>query len=93
VTFPIEIAEVLGLSDKLGDEIETGLAGGMKARGRSVTIPFLTVAGKTARNIDGIILPSPEPGTDGLLGMSFLKNFLIDIDTERNPQVILKLKH
>jgi clan AA aspartic protease (TIGR02281 family) len=92
VSLPMEIAEVLGLSDKLGDEIETGLADGNKAKGRSVIIPSVTVAGTTVRNVAGIIMPSPAPGTDGLLGMSFLKNFLIEIDTERNPQVILKYK-
>jgi clan AA aspartic protease (TIGR02281 family) len=93
VSLPMEMAEVLGLSDKLGDEIETGLADGNKAKGRSVIIPSVTVAGKTVRNVAGIIMPSPSPGTDGLLGMSFHNIFLIEIDTERNPQVILKDKH
>jgi len=92
VSLSPEIADVLGLSEKLGDEIETLVAGGMTVKGRSVDIPWITVAGQTAKNIQGIILSSSKPGIDGLLGRSFLKRFILDIDDEREPKVILRAR-
>jgi predicted aspartyl protease len=86
------MADVLGLSEKLGDEIETLVAGGMTVKGRSVDIPWITVAGQTAKNIQGIILSSSKPGIDGLLGRSFLKRFILDIDDEREPKVLLRAR-
>jgi len=92
VSLSPEMADVLGLSEKLGDEIETLVAGGMTVKGRSVDIPWITVAGQTAKNIQGIILSSSKPGIDGLLGRSFLKRFILDIDDEREPKVILRTR-
>lgn len=92
VSLSPEMADVLGLSEKLGDEIETLVAGGMTVKGRSVDISWITVAGQTAKNIQGIILSSSKPGIDGLLGRSFLKRFIIDIDDEREPKVILRAR-
>jgi clan AA aspartic protease (TIGR02281 family) len=92
VSLSPEMADVLGLSEKLGDEIETLVAGGMTVKGRSVDISWITVAGKTAQNIQGIILSSSKPGIDGLLGRSFLKRFILDIDDEREPKVILRTR-
>ncbi len=92
VSLSPEMADVLGLSKKLGDEIETLVAGGMTVKGRSVDISWITVAGQTAKNIQGIILSSSKPGIDGLLGRSFLKRFILDIDDEREPKVILRAR-
>lgn len=92
VSLSPEMADVLGLSEILGDEIETLVAGGMTVKGRSVDIPWITVVGKTAQNIQGIILSSSKPGIDGLLGRSFLKRFILDIDDEREQKVILRAR-
>jgi clan AA aspartic protease (TIGR02281 family) len=92
VSLSPEMADVLGLSEKLGDEIETLVAGGMTVKGRSVDIPWIIVAGQTAKNIQGIILSSSKPGIDGLLGRSFLKRFILDIDDEREPKVLLRAR-
>jgi clan AA aspartic protease (TIGR02281 family) len=92
VSLSPEMADVLGLSKKLGEEIEILVAGGMTVKGRSVDIPWITVVGKTAKNIQGIILSSSKPGIDGLLGRSFLKRFILDIDDEREPKVILRAR-
>ena len=93
VSLSPEMADILGLSKKLGDEIETLVAGGMTVKGRSVDISWITVAGQTAKNIQGIILSSSKPGIDGLLGRSFLKRFILDIDDEREPKVILRARY
>lgn len=49
-----------------------------------VTIPEVKVIGKSVRNVEGIVkdLP-PESHVDGLLGLSFLRNFKLTIDFKK----------
>ena len=49
-----------------------------------VIIPEISVLGKVARNVKGIVkdLP-PESHVDGLLGLSFLKHFKLSIDFQK----------
>lgn len=48
------------------------------------TIPKMSVMGKTAKNVACLVhdLP-PQTTVDGLLGLSFLKNFKLTIDFQR----------
>ncbi len=49
-----------------------------------VTIPEISVLGKSAKNIKAIVkdLP-PESHVDGLLGLSFLRNFKLTLDFQK----------
>jgi len=90
VTVTPELVRILGIADQAGQEIETSLAGGITAKGHQIIIPVLTVSGQAAQNVRAIILPSGTVGTDGLLGRSFLKQFIVHIDDERQPKLVLE---
>lgn len=38
------------------------------------------------------VMPAPSPGIDGLLGMSYLKNFIVEVDARRNTLYLKSLK-
>jgi clan AA aspartic protease (TIGR02281 family) len=90
VTVTPEIVRILGIADQAGQEIETSLAAGITARGREIIIPKLTVSGQAAQNIKAVIVPSGTVGADGLLGRSFLKQFIVRIDDESEPKLLLE---
>lgn len=84
-----ELVEVLGLTDKLGDEIEFSLAGAKRTKGRACVLPRLAVAGVTVRDLAAATGRTSEVGVDGLLGQSFLKRFVYMIDETKDPPLIL----
>jgi hypothetical protein len=92
VTVPLEIVEVLGLTDKLGEEVNLTLAGGIRTKGRKLIIPEISVFGKTARSVEAVALAPSEAGIDGLLGHTFLNCFNYRIDKTHDPKLILKNK-
>lgn len=90
VTVTPELVRILGIADQAGQEIETSLAGGITAKGHKIIISKLTVSGQTAQNVQAIILPSGTVGADGLLGRSFLKQFIVHIDDENELKLLLE---
>jgi TIR domain len=75
ITLSPALVRVLGLSDRLGDEVEIRLAGGQTARGRQLILPSVAVHGKQTADVRGIQLEETQPGVDGALGLSFLDRF------------------
>lgn len=81
VLLPWDVAEMIGLDPAASKErIETVTASGIEYV-PVVTIPKISVLGNEAFNIRAIIhdLP-PKSYVEGLLGLSFLKNFKLIID-------------
>ena len=50
-----------------------------------VTIPKISVLGQEVKNVEALVkdLP-PESGVDGLLGLSYIKNFKVTIDFQKS---------
>ena len=84
------MVDALGLSEKLGDEIELTLAGGMKTKGREITLPRIEVSGVDERDVSAAAVKVSDVGVDGLLGQSFLKRFVYTIDETSEAKLILK---
>jgi aspartyl protease family protein len=62
-------------------EAEFTMADGHKAKGHFLTLRTLAVGGAHAENIEAGVLPDKAvDGTDGLLGMSFLRHFSVHLD-------------
>lgn len=92
VTITPSLVEVLGLSDRLGDEIQVTLAGGIRTKGPELLIPQLSVFGMEAQDVKAVVLNESEVGVDGCLGLSFLNQFSYRIDKEQQPKLILEPK-
>ena len=76
-----EMAEVLGYEPELSKErIDMTTASGVE-KVPLITLKSVSVLGKRARNVKAIVhdLP-PRSYVDGLLGLSFLKNFKVCLD-------------
>ncbi|HUT89130.1 MAG TPA: retroviral-like aspartic protease family protein [Thermoguttaceae bacterium] len=84
------LVDAAGLSDQLGKETEATLAGGIKIRGRELTIPQLSVLAMDAQDVKAVVLDESEVGVDGLLGLSFLNRFDFRIDRSHPDKLILK---
>lgn len=80
VVLPWRLAVAIGLQIDPKKTIQTTTATTVETV-PEVIIPEMSVLGKSARNIKAIVkdLP-PEAPVDGLLGLSFLRNFRIEID-------------
>ena len=81
----VQISETLAdrLHLQLPDEptLKVTLADGSEVRVKPVVFDALQVADARAEHVAGIVSPSaPSPGVDGLLGMSFLREFDMRLD-------------
>ncbi len=73
----------LDLSGSLS--IPLKIADGSTINGQVVVLNSMRVGGVQANQISAVILPSsPNRGIDGLLGMSFLREFVVNIDSANN---------
>jgi len=92
-----EIANKLGMDTKprAGDiMVEMILADGRKIEGRRIVLESVSVEDSELKRVEAALLPQSESGAvpgDGLLGMSFLKNFSFKIDQKNNTLILEKL--
>jgi hypothetical protein len=92
VTLPAALITALGWDKLPGTEREFSLAGGKKAKGKYVVFPKVSYDGFLVRDVEAGILPSGNLGFDGLLGMSYLGHFLLEIDLAAEMPLKLKQK-
>ena len=83
VVLPLKLAQAIGIKIDPRKTSQTTTASAVETV-LEVVIPEISVLGKTAKNVKAIIkdLP-PESHVDGLLGLSFLKNFKLNVDFKK----------
>ena len=91
VLLSIRTAQRLGISLRYAKRVKAKLAGGKIVAARVITLKELRVGGAVVNNIPAIILEQ-ESGEayDGLLGMSFLNQFVFQIDTVKGHLTLQK---
>jgi len=81
------------LGDMPHDNVEMVLADGRKTTAKYLLLESVSCQGVEAKNVAAAILPSDVADAkfkDGLLGMSFLKNFVFKVDQKNNKLVLEK---
>lgn len=83
VILPWKLATGLGLKIDQTKIIQTTTASTVESA-PLISIPKMSVLGEEVKNVDALVkdLP-PEAGVDGLLGLSFIKNFQVNIDFKK----------
>jgi clan AA aspartic protease (TIGR02281 family) len=84
------LAGELGLEG--GEPVETFVADGRKVQGRLIVLDSLAVGQARVEKSPVVVLAAPGPGAEGLLGMSFLKNFMFQLDMPNNRLILESLK-
>lgn len=93
VTLSDELASRLDLSIAPGNQIPVSLANGAKVNAQPVVLDSVQVGEATANGVIAMIFPEPpSEGVDGLLGMSFLREFIIHLDPAKKTLVFKKFK-
>ena len=78
---PWEIADVLGYRPELSKERITLITPSGIEKVPLITVKSVSVLGKSANDINAVVHDLPQRSyVDGLLGLSFLKNFRLNID-------------
>ncbi|MBU3911534.1 MAG: retroviral-like aspartic protease family protein [Candidatus Omnitrophica bacterium] len=83
-----DIAKRLGIRTNQGQKVSCQLADGRMVTGRAVNLKEVRLGRARASNIRAIVLDSAGEKETGLLGMSFLDNFVFRIDTEKSELVL-----
>jgi len=85
------LAKKIGISAAKGQNVLCQVADGRAVNGKQVRIKEVRVGGAKVYNVQAVVLDSREIGNSpGLLGMSFLNNFVFKIDTEKELLVLQK---
>ncbi|MBU0758782.1 MAG: retroviral-like aspartic protease family protein [Candidatus Omnitrophica bacterium] len=85
-----DIARRLGIRTDQGSKVSCKLADGRMVSGRAVNLREVRLGRAKASNVRAIVLDSAGEKEAGLLGMSFLDNFVFRIDTEKSELVLQK---
>ena len=87
------MAKKLKLKAEKGKTVPVMLAGGGYVRGRVVEIAQVAIGAAKVHNVKAIVLDQDNLGLkDGLLGMSFLENFVFSMDTKKGEMILEKRK-
>lgn len=83
VVLPWKLVSAIGIKIDPDKTIQTTTATTVETVPR-IIIPEMTALGKTVRNVEAVIkdLP-PQSPAEGLLGLSFLRNFKLTIDFKK----------
>ena len=85
------LAKKLGIPLNKGQNVLCQVADGSTVSGRQVKIKEVRLGGAKVYNVQAVVLGSGDMGdSPGLLGMSFLSNFVFKVDTEKELLVLQK---
>jgi len=85
------LAKKIGISVNKGKNVLCQVADGRSVSAKQVNIREVRVGGARIYNVQAVVLDSGETGNSpGLLGMSFLNNFVFKVDTEKELLVLQK---
>ena len=85
------LAKKLGISLNRAQNVLCQVANGSTVSGKQINIKEVRVGGAKVYNVQAIVLDSGEmSNSPGLLGMSFLNNFIFKVDTEKELLVLQK---
>jgi clan AA aspartic protease (TIGR02281 family) len=85
------MAKKLNLKAHRAETVPVKLASGGFVRGYIVDINEVAIGPATVHHVKAIVLGQDNMGvTDGLLGMSFLENFIFSIDTQKGQLILEK---
>ena len=81
-----DVADKLGIDIKdVPYSLKVVLADGRRVKAKAITLKSVKVGSAEVKNVDAAVLENAQPtDEDGLLGMSFLKNFTVKLDTTHN---------
>ena len=87
------IADRLGINQKsvLG-EIDAVVADGRVVKAKAILLDSIAVGKARVERSIVAVLPTSESKMDGLLGMSFLKNFVVQVDAKNDLLILERLK-
>jgi clan AA aspartic protease (TIGR02281 family) len=85
------LAKKIGIQAAKGKNVLCQVADGRTVNGKQINIKEVRVGGARIYNVQAVVLDSGEMGNSpGLLGMSFLNNFVFKVDTEKELLVLQK---
>ena len=83
------LAKKLKIKKKDGVPLEVRIANGQIVGGRRVNLKEIRIKGVRVTDVTAVVLDHEIPGeSDGLLGMSFLKHFSFEIDSEKGELLL-----
>jgi len=84
-----DVAKRLGIyPEELKQDIELALADGRRIKAKFIMLDSVRIGNAEAKSVEAaIIKDKPSNESDGLLGMSFLKNFSFSIDAEEQKLI------
>ena len=87
----IDLAQRLGVNFAKSEVIMVRVADGRMVEARQVYLRKLRIGRAVVRNIPVVVLvQEQDKGYDGLLGMTFLNNFIFQIDSEKGELILRK---
>lgn len=93
VTLSKDVARKLNLDLASHQNLPLKLADGSEVNGQPVILNSMQVGEVRADGVVAMVLPAPPaPGLDGLLGMSFLREFVINFDPANDKLVFEKFE-
>lgn len=93
VTLTERLARNLGLRFDYDDAIQLSMADGSMAEGYPVVLERVAVGDAVVNQVPAVVMEAaPGPGVEGLLGMTFLKEFEIRFDANKEQLVLQRLE-